>query len=75
MIGRAEATRNALAKGASAEEIERQAVNYERQVGTVPFNNMIRALNMHPWNNDAADGRARRCVDRTWKKAWKKSLT
>jgi hypothetical protein len=55
MISRAEATRNALAKGASAEEIERQAVNYERQVGTVPFNHMIRALNLHPWLNDAAD--------------------
>jgi hypothetical protein len=51
MITKAEATRNALAKGGSLEEIERQADNYVRQVGSVPFNNMIRALNMHAWNN------------------------
>lgn len=51
MIGRAEATRNAIAKGGTLAEIDRQAANYERQVGTVPFNNMIRALNLHSWSN------------------------
>jgi hypothetical protein len=45
---------HALRKGGSLAEIERQAVNYVRQAGTVPFTNMIRALNMHPWHNDCA---------------------
>lgn len=51
MISTAYATERALKKGGTLEEIDRQAANYERQVGTVPFNNMIRALNLHAWNN------------------------
>jgi hypothetical protein len=53
MITKAEAIRNALAKGGSMAEIERQAANYERQVGSVPFRNMIVALNLHSWSNTA----------------------
>lgn len=54
MISKKEAIERAIAKGGSLAEIERQAANYVRQVGSVPFNNMIRALNIHPWHNDAA---------------------
>jgi hypothetical protein len=53
MITKSEAIANALAKGSTQEEIDRQASNYVRQVGSVPFNNMIRALNMHTWHNTA----------------------
>ena len=49
-----EACGYALGKGGTQAEIDRQAGNYARQVGSVPFNNMIRALNMHPWHNDCA---------------------
>lgn len=49
-----EAIDHAIAKGGTQDEIDRQAAHYVRQVGTVPFNNMIRALNMHPWLNDTA---------------------
>jgi hypothetical protein len=55
MISKAFATKAALAKGGTLEEIERQAANYERQVGSIPFNHMIRALNLHPWLNDVND--------------------
>jgi hypothetical protein len=55
MITFREARENALAKGSTDAEIDRQAANYMRQVRTVPFNNMIRALNLHPWHNDAAE--------------------
>lgn len=54
MITKQGAITKALAAGATQDEIDRQAENYVRQVGTVPFNNMIRALNMHSWNNDAS---------------------
>ena len=49
----AEARDHALRKGGSLEEIERQTIHYARQVGSVPFNHMIRALGMHSWNNTA----------------------
>jgi hypothetical protein len=55
MITKWEAIRKAVLAGGSLEEIERQAANYEREVGTVPFNNMIRALNLHPWHNGEAE--------------------
>jgi hypothetical protein len=55
MISKAEAIRCALEAGATAEEIEAEAERQARQVGTVPFNNMIRALNMMTWSNDRAD--------------------
>jgi len=53
MITKSEAIANAIAKGSPQEEIDRQASNYVRQVGTVPFNNMIWALNLHAWHNTA----------------------
>jgi len=51
MIVKAQAIKLAIQNGATMGEIERQAANYSRQVGTVPFNNMIRALNIGPWHN------------------------
>lgn len=54
MLSKKEAIAKALAKGATQDEIDESAALYVRQVGTVPFNNMIRALNMHPWHNDRA---------------------
>lgn len=55
MITKKEAIAKALAAGGSLDEINRQAENYVRQVGSVPFNNMIRALNIGPWHNDVND--------------------
>ena len=49
-----EARDYALGKGGTQAEIDRQAANYVRQVGSVPFRNMIVALNIHPWHNDEA---------------------
>lgn len=54
MITKADAIRNALAKGATLAEIEAETRRQERHVGTVPFRNMITALNLMPWLNDAA---------------------
>lgn len=51
MIKKSEAIAYALAAGGSQAEIDRQAANYVREVGTVPFRNMIVALNLHSWNN------------------------
>lgn len=45
----------AVAKGATLAEIEAEAKIQDRQVGTVPFKNMIRALQMHSWNNTKAE--------------------
>ena len=55
MISKKDAIAKALEKGASLDEINRQAANYVRQVGSVPFNNMIRALNIGPWHNTVDD--------------------
>ncbi len=55
MISKAEAIRCALDAGATAEEIAAEAERQARSVGTVPFNNMIRALNLHPWHNGEAE--------------------
>lgn len=55
MISKKDAIAKAIAAGGSLDEINRQAENYVRQVGSVPFNNMIRALNLHPWHNDVND--------------------
>lgn len=46
-----EASQKAFAKGASIADIAAERKIQARQVGTVPFRNMIRALSMHPWNN------------------------
>jgi len=41
----------AIAAGAEPAAIEADAVRYARQVKSVPFNNMIYALNLCPWHN------------------------
>ncbi len=50
-----EAAKQANAKGATIAEIAAERRIQERQVGTVPFRNMIRALSMHPWLNSKED--------------------
>lgn len=55
MISKKEAIAKALEAGGSLDEINRQAELYIRQVNSVPFKNMIRALNMLPWRNDVND--------------------
>ena len=55
MITKREAIAKAIELGGTQEEIDRQAANYVRQVKTVPFRNMITALNLHPWHNDVND--------------------
>jgi hypothetical protein len=55
MISKKDAIAKAIAAGGSQEEIDRQASNYVRQAGSVPFNNMIRALNLGPWHNTTDD--------------------
>ena len=55
MFSKKEAIERALAAGGDIDLIELQAANLARQVGSVPFNNMIRALNFHPWRNDVHD--------------------
>jgi hypothetical protein len=46
MIRKAEAIERALAAGATVEDIAAETRHQERHVGTVPFNNMIRALSL-----------------------------
>ena len=46
MISRKEALDHAKSIGITTDEIEVEGEKYVRQVGTVPFNNMIRALSM-----------------------------
>lgn len=55
MISKKDAIAYALEAGGSLDEINRQAELYVRQVGSVPFTNMIRALNMMTWRNDVND--------------------
>jgi hypothetical protein len=55
MISKADAIAEAVAAGASTAEINRQAENYVRQVGSTPFKNMIVALNMCPRLNTVDD--------------------
>lgn len=51
MIKKADAITHAKEHGATQEEIDEQAARYVKQVGSVPFRNMIRALNMMTWCN------------------------
>jgi len=51
MLTKKEAIERALAAGATIDQINREAELQARQVGTTPFNNMIRALNMMTWRN------------------------
>lgn len=55
MIKKQEAIDKALSAGATVADIEREQVTQARQVGTVPFNAMIRAINMHSWHNTRQD--------------------
>lgn len=55
LMNKQEAIAKALAAGGSLESIERQAENYVRQVGSVPFKNMIVALHFSPWRNGVAE--------------------
>lgn len=50
-----QARAKALAHGATDEDISAEARLQARSVGTVPFRNMIRALQLLPRLNDQAD--------------------
>lgn len=50
-----EAIDKALFYGATLADIEKEAELQARHVGSVPFNNMIKALNMLPWQNYCSD--------------------
>lgn len=47
----ADARQFAFAAGATDDEIERHAITQMASVGTTPFNNMLVALQLHPWSN------------------------
>lgn len=55
MLTLKEATARAIAVGASPDDIADSARHQSRHVGTIPFANMIRALNMLPWRNTRDD--------------------
>lgn len=55
MLTLKEATARAIAAGASPDDITDEARHQSRHVGTVPFANMIRALNMLPRLNTRDD--------------------
>lgn len=55
LLTKREAIERAIEAGASLEDIEREASHQRRHVGSVPFNHMIRALNMMTWHNDVGD--------------------
>jgi hypothetical protein len=54
-ITKKEAILKAIAAGATPADIQREAIAQRRSKGTVPHKNMIRALNLHPWNNTRGD--------------------
>ncbi len=55
MLTKNEAIAKALEAGGSLDEINRQAENYVRQVGSTPFKNMIVALNLMPGLNSETE--------------------
>lgn len=55
MLTKSEAIARAIQSGASMEEITDEATKQARQVGSTPFNNMIRALNMMTYRNTRSD--------------------
>ena len=50
-----EAITKALEAGATMADIEESASKQARNVGSVPFNNMIKALHIGPWHNTQSD--------------------
>lgn len=52
---KAEAIARAVEAGATLAEIEAEASRQARHVGSVPFNNMIRALQLCTWRNSRDD--------------------
>jgi hypothetical protein len=54
-VTKQEAVRQVLDKGATLDDIAREAELQRRQRGTVPHRHMIRALSLHPWNNTRDD--------------------
>ncbi len=55
MLTKKEAIDRAIASGATLDEINEEAQRQTRQVGSTPFNNMIRALNMMTYRNTRDD--------------------
>ncbi len=55
MLTKKEAIERAIAAGATLDEINEEAKRAIRQVGSTPFKNMIRALNMMTYRNTRDD--------------------
>ena len=55
MLTKKEAIERAIAAGATLDEINQEAQHQVRHVGSTPFKNMIRALNMMTYRNTRAD--------------------
>ena len=55
MLRKDEAIARAINAGATMDEINAEAALQARNVGSVPFNNMLRALNMLTFRNTQAD--------------------
>lgn len=55
MLRKDEAIAKAIKAGASIDEINEEAAKQARHVGTVPFNNMLRALNLMTYKNTRDD--------------------
>lgn len=52
---RSEVIARAIEAGATVAEIDKEAELQRRHVGTVPFRHMIKALQMHAWQNTRTD--------------------
>jgi len=55
MLSYSAAQSRALMSGATQAAIDLEAARQSKARGTIPQRNMIRALQMHPWLNDASD--------------------
>ena len=55
MLKQKEAIAKAIEAGANMAEIEAEAAKWVRQVGSVPYRNMIVALHFSPWRNGRAE--------------------
>ena len=55
MMNKNQVIAKAIEAGADIEEIEAEAAKLVRQVGSVPFKNMIVALQLMPWFNSKDD--------------------
>ena len=55
MLSYSAAQSRALMSGATQTDIDLEAARQAKARGSIPHRNMIKALQMHPWLNDASD--------------------